>query len=57
MKVCEHCGAVWDEAHEQGTCGVRGATNRILAGWRPRIPVWDRENPDDLYTPRKSEQS
>jgi rubredoxin len=36
MKFCPHCGAVWDEAHEHGQCGVAAATRRILEGYKPR---------------------
>lgn len=35
---CEHCGAAWDDAHEQGRCGVADATARILSGYTPRKP-------------------
>ena len=34
--VCGHCGAAWDDAHEQGRCGVMEATERILRDYRPR---------------------
>jgi rubredoxin len=36
MKVCQHCGAVWDSNHEDNGCPVASATMRILADYRPR---------------------
>ena len=29
LVVCEHCDAVWDEAHRQGHCDVAEATRDI----------------------------
>jgi hypothetical protein len=51
--VCAHCGAVWDERHERGECGVRGATERILAGHvAPRPPlIWHPEAARDREPP------
>lgn len=32
---CSHCGALWDERHERGECGVASATARILDAPEP----------------------
>ena len=31
MDYCEHCGAVWDDRHENEGCPVASTTERILA--------------------------
>lgn len=36
--VCGHCGAVWDQWHEEGHCGVADATRRMLENYEPRRP-------------------
>ena len=36
--VCGHCGAVWDDRHAAGQCGVASATERILKDYEPRQP-------------------
>ncbi len=36
--ACSHCGAVWDDRHRRGECGVGAATARVLEGYEPRRP-------------------
>jgi hypothetical protein len=42
MRVCEHCGAVWDKRHETEGCPVVNATRLIL-----RHPPRDERSFDD----------
>lgn len=43
MRICDYCGASWDEAHERGECGVASATERLLSNYTPRVPFADRK--------------